>query len=240
MNKWWLLVLLSGMSLAQSSPCASTQYDMVQWVSTSPGIAGSYYAIGNANLHFDYLWAAEIVQVKTAAGFPWDIDPYDRDFIYQWITEASWTDPTQFKAFATPKTMPWMPRCIDIPSSPGKIASITVPSPAYSYYVGCSKQATQFLGNTVNEIWGPYDSVAGQFPVTGPYLELSYRYSCDQNYDNCTFKETFDFQKDFGLGRWTLYVYDPATGQYNQSQQSTFNRLVSSPRPTVEFPCPLP
>lgn len=214
---------------------------MVQWVSASQGISAEYYLVGNANLHFDFRDPTTIVSVKSASGFPWDIDPYDDNFIYQWITEVSWTDPTQYKAFATSTTMPWMPRCIDIPAAPGKIASITVPNPAYNIYgKGCVQQSTQYLGNTINEIWGPYDSVVGQFPVSGPYLELSYRYSCDQNYDNCKFKEAFDYQQDFGLGRWTYYVYDSSTGKYNQSSQSLFNNLVASPRPLVYFPCPLP
>jgi hypothetical protein len=244
MRKLWFLcflVFFAGLSYAQTSPCSSTQYDMVHWVSAAPAIAADYYEVGNANLRFDYRQATRIISVKSISGFPWDIDPYDDKFIYQWITESSWVDPTQFKAFATSTTMPWMPRCIDIPSSPRKIASIVVPNPAYSFYgTGCVKQTTQYLGNTVNEVWGPYASIVDQFPVSGPYLELSYRYSCDQNYDNCIYKETFDFQKDFGLARWTLHIYDSASGQYYQSRQSLFNDLVASPRPSIKFPCPLP
>ena len=134
--------------------------------------------------------------------------------------------------------MPWMPRCIDIPQTAGKLASITVPSPQYSFYgPGCTYQSTNNLGNTVNEIWGPYTSGAfgGSMPSNVNYLELSYRYSCDSSYDNCKYKEVFDFVKDYGLVRWTYYALQ--NGTYVQQNQTSSNAFAAGGSPVPVTPC---
>jgi len=208
---------------------------MLQWVSMLPSLStdyhmGShYYARRNGN---------EIVQMKGVTGYPWDVDVVDDSYIYQWITENVWGDPTTYKAFLTPTTMPWMPRCIDIPETPGKIASITVPNPGYSFYgSGCTYQSTSYLGNTVNEIWGPYNSgdFGGSLPSNVSYLELSYRYSCDSSYDNCKYKEVFDFVKDYGLVRWTYYALENET--YVQQNQTFSTTFASGGSPVPDTPC---
>src|SRR5579864_887691 len=181
--------------------CASNQYDMSQWVQLSPSLATSKHLTGNANpLYYSdraYDSPYEIIQMKgstSGKGYPWDVDIQTSAYIYQWATENVWSDPTTYKAFATKFTMPWMPRCITKPSTPGKLSSITVSNPAFSIYSAqCTLQSTNHLGNTVNEVWGPYaGNFGGNLPNPSTYLELAYRYSCDVNYNNCNYKETFD------------------------------------------------
>lgn len=221
--------------------CASNQYDMAQWVQMSRSIAVSSHLTGNANpLYYgDRLYDSpvEIVQMKGASGYPWDVDIQTDRYIYQWVTENNWTDPTTYKAFATKFTMPWMPRCINKPTTPGKLASITVANPAYSVYgSNCTLQTTKHLGNTVNEVWGPFSgNFGGNLPSPTTYLELSYRYSCDINYNNCAYKETFDWVQNYGLVRWTYYVLQ--NGTYVQQQQSNFNTLAAGGTPTPNTPC---
>jgi hypothetical protein len=68
-------------------------------------------------------------------------------------------------------------------------------------------------------------------------LELAYRYSCDvnYNYNNCTYKETFDWGKNYGLVRWTYYILN--NGVYVQQQQNYFNYLTAGGAPTPDTPC---
>ena len=214
---------------------------MAQWIQMSPWLAPSRHLAGNANpLYYSdrkYDSPIEIVQMKGPSGYPWDVDIETSSYIYQWATENVWTDPTTYKAFVTKWTMPWMPRCITQPSTPGKLSSITVPNPSYSVYgSNCTLQSTKNLGNTVNEVWGPYSgNFGGNLPNPTTYLELAYRYSCDVNYNNCTYKETFDWVKNYGLVRWTYYILQ--NGVYVQRQQNYFNSVTTGGAPTPATPC---
>ena len=235
-----ILSLLFLGATASASPCTKTQFDMLQWVSMLPGLTTDYHMAGNSNpLYYVRRDASsELVQIKGAAGYPWDVDVVDNQYIYQWITENVWNDPTTYKAFATQTTMPWMPRCIDIPVTPGKVASITVANPAYSFYsTGCVYQSTSHLGNVVNEVWGPYNDgdLGGSMPSDITYLELSYRYSCNSNYDHCTYKEVFDFVKDYGLARWTYYILQ--NGTYVRQNQTNSGSIEAGGSPAPYTPC---
>jgi hypothetical protein len=239
-NTLLVLSLLALTSFAcANSPCKlETQYDMLQWASLDHGLSSSYHFAGNANpLYSNIQWSTdELFLVKGANGFPWDIDPYDNDFIYLWVTEYDWNDPTTYKGFVKP--MPWMPRCIDIPHLGGtKISSILVADSDYNIYLaGCAKQPTQNLGHVVNEIWGPYQlTLGGSLPANANTLELSYRYACDSSYDSCTYKEVFDFQKGLGLVQWTYYTLQ--SGTYVQQNQSVFNNLTTGGAPKPDTPC---
>jgi hypothetical protein len=233
----FVLLMLTSFAHAGNNPCnLSTQYDMLQWVSMDNILGSSYHFAGNANpLYSSIRTSTELFLIKGATGFPWDIDRYDDNYVYLWITEYNWNDPTSYKAFATP--MPWMPRCIDIPAQGGsKIASVLVTNSDYNIYLGCVRQPTQNLGYVVNDVWGPYPmTLGGSLPANANTLELSYRYTCDSNYDNCTYKETFDFQKGLGLVQWTYYKLQ--NGTYVQQNQSRFNALTVGGFPKPNAPC---
>ncbi len=231
------LLLLTSFAAAANSPCKAGQYDMLQWASMDSTLGSSYHFSGNANPLFSGIRSPkDLFLIKGPAGFPWDIDPYDDNYIYLWVTEYDWNDPTTYKGFVSP--MPWMPRCIDIPQqSNGKIASITVANSDYNIYLtGCVQQPTQSLGYVVNEVWGPFPlTLGGSLPANASTLELSYRYTCDSNYENCTYKEVFDFQKGFGLVQWTYYQLQ--NGNYVQQNQSVFNTLTMGGVPKPIAPC---
>jgi hypothetical protein len=211
---------------------------MLEWATLDHGLWPSYHFTGNANPMYSSVRMSdkELFLIKGAAGYPWDIDPYDDNFIYLWVTEYDWNDPTTYKGFVNP--MPWMPRCIDIPAQGGtKISSILITNSDYNIYLtGCAQQPTQNLGYVANEVWGPYQmSLGGSLPANADTLELSYRYACDSSYNNCTYKETFDFQKSLGLVQWTYYTLD--NGTYVQQNQSLFNTLTVGGSPKPDTPC---
>jgi hypothetical protein len=221
-----------------ASPCnLEVQYDMLQWVRMDYNLGTSYHFTGNANPMYSGLTrGSEFFLLKGAQGFPWDVDQFDDNYIYLWVTEYDWNDPTTYKGFANP--MPWIPRCIDIPAQGGnKISSILVPDSDYNVYLtGCVQQPTQSLGYVVNEVWGPIAmTLGGSLAANANTLEVSYRYTCDAQYDNCSYKETFDFQKGLGLVRWTYYTLE--SGIYVQQNQSVFNTLATGGSPQPDTPC---
>jgi hypothetical protein len=239
-NRFLVLSLLTLSSFAHAnSPCnLQKQYDMLDWSGMESKLRSSYHFVGNANPLYSSVQrsAGELFLIKGAKGYPWDIDPYDDNYIYLWVTEYDWNDPTTYKGFVNP--MPWMPRCIDIPEqAEGKISSILITDSNYNTYLhGCAQQQTQDLGHVVNEVWGPFQmSLGGNLPPNEKTLELSYRYGCDSTYDNCSYKETFDFQKHLGLVRWTYYTLQ--NGTYVQQNQSVFNTMAGGGAPKPYTPC---
>lgn len=220
-----LTLLLLG-SFASAQTCSSNQYDMLAWM--APQIITS-----NGHYNVVYPSAGTFYWVKGSNGYPWDVDNFDNNYIYQSITEETWNDPTTYKIFEV--QLPWMPRCINIPSAPGKIASILVQpeNTNFDIHTSCSEFTTQNLGYVVNEIWGPYNQVIGNLPAAST-LTLSYRYSCDSQYDNCHDKETFAMQKGNGMVQWTHYTLE--NGVYVQVNQTTHG-AASGSTVTPVHPC---
>jgi hypothetical protein len=176
--------------------------------------------------------------VKGASGSPWDVNSYDDHYIYQWATEYNWSDPTSYKAFNS--AMPWSPRCANKPPAGTygtKLASITLPSTPYIIHgSNCLASSNNNLGYVVNEIWGPTPlSLGGSLGTNALTLTSSYRYSCTSSYDNCRYKETFDFQRPYGLVRCIYYLLQ--NGQYVQQNQTVYNNKVSGGSPVPDHPC---
>jgi hypothetical protein len=223
---------------ACASPCSSTQYDMMSWFAMGSSWSLKYHLTGTANPLYTDQGSTSFYWVKGAAGYPWDVNSFDNNFVYQWATEYNWNDPTSYKAFDS--AIPWSPRCVDKPAagvSGAKLATITLISTPYTVYGGqCAASSKQNLGYVVNEIWGPTPmSLGGSLPNNAQTLTLSYRYSCDSSFDSCKYKETFDFQRAYGLVRWIYYILQ--NGQYVQQNQTVFNHLASGGTPVPDHPC---
>lgn len=242
MKKIKKLLVISGFALAlavpaYATPCSSNQYDMMNWFAMGSSWSTQYHLTGSANPIYTYRGNI-FYWVKGPAGYPWDVNYYDNNYIYQWATEYSWNDPTSYKAFS--HAIPWSPRCVNKPAAGAygsKLATITLPSTPFTIYgSNCSPSSNQNLGYVVNEIWGPTRlSFGGSLPNNTPTLTLSYRYSCDSSFDNCQYKETFDFQRPYGLVRWIYYVLQ--NGQYVQQSQTVYNNLESGGAPVPDHPC---
>jgi hypothetical protein len=225
-NIFLTLILLSVGALAGAQTCKPNQYDMLEWMAPEGATANGHYNVVYPALGTFY-W------VKSSSGYPWDVDTFDRHFIYQSITEQVWGDPTTYKIFAQP--LPWMPRCIDIPATPGKIASILVQpqDTNFDIHTSCKEFTTQNLGYVVNEIWGPYEQTIANMPAA-PTLTLSYRYSCDSEYNSCHDQETFAMQQNNGMVQWTHYtLQNGAYVQVNQTNQG----LATFATVTPVHPC---
>lgn len=212
------LAVLFIATAAFGQTCKSTQYDMLEWMLPQQGIVNGHYNV-------IYPATGTFYWVKGSQGYPWDVDTFDSKYIYQSITEQVWNDPTTYKIFQKP--LPWMPRCIDIPVVPGKIASIPIDATQtwFDIHTSCTSFTSHNLGYVVNEIWGPSKQAIGTLP-TAPTLTLSYRYSCDSHYSSCNYKETFALQKGNGMILWTYYSLQ--NGQYVQVQQVAHSTVTLS------------
>jgi hypothetical protein len=188
----------------------------------------------NGHYNMVYSSSGTFYWVKSSKGYPWDVNSYDSNFIYQSITEQDWNNPSTYKIFEKP--LPWMPRCINVPAIPGKIASILVAPDAtkFDIHLSCRDYTTHDLGYVVNEIWGPSTRAVGNLPAA-PTLTLSYRYSCDGAYNNCRYKETFALQKGNGLVQWTYYTLQ--NGKYVQVNQTNHGATATYGSVTPVHPC---
>jgi hypothetical protein len=118
-----------------------------------------------------------------------------------------------------------------------RLAAINLPSTPYTIYGGsCTASSNNNLGYVVNEIWGPTPmTLGGNLPKNALTLTLAYQYSCNSSYGSCRYKETFDFQRPYGLVRWTYYILQ--NGQYVQQNVSVFNNMVTGGTPAPAHPC---
>jgi hypothetical protein len=146
-----------------------------------------------------------------------------------WITESDWNDPTSFKKFLNNTNMPLTPRCAEA-GFPG--STIHVDDTSYGAYSDCTHFTKHTLKKAINEVWGPYKySFGGDLKRKVQTLVVSYRYNCDNTYNNCSDKEEFYLAKKYGLVKWAHYVL--ADGKYQEQKKSVFNELgvgVVTPR----------
>ncbi len=202
--------------------CPAGTYDMLDWMTMDSGMRGGRFLKGSANPLFTTMHDDKFYWTKGHNGFPWDIQLFDNDFIYLWITEYSWNDPTSFKKFFKNTNMPLAPRCAK-GGFPG--SRITVDDTSYGIYDDCDHYTEHNLKKAVNEVWGPYNySFGGDLDRKMPTLVVSYRYNCDDAYGNCGDKEEYYLTQKFGLVQWVHYTL--VEGKYQQEQKSVFNKFT--------------
>ena len=220
------------MQAEKTMACPAGTYDMLDWMTLDSSLNRKYHMAGNANPLYTNMSSGKFYWTKGANGSPWDIQLFDNNYIYLWITELNWNDPHTFKKFANNTNLPLVPRCAKA-GFPG--SSIKVPNTSYQTYSDCTHYITQNLRTGVNQVWGPYNiSLGGNLPNNLQVLVASYRYNCDVNYTNCGDKEEYYLAQKYGLVQWVHYSL--VKGVYQMQQKTIFNRLVSGGTQPV-FPC---
>ena len=195
-----------------------------------PGLASSYHMEGiTKGLPSSYIYTlwdqseSKVYYVKNPQGNPWDINLYDSNYIYQWVTElgswngvSHWNDPTSCKKFnngsqknTSELSMRWAARC----AAPGGAnSSFWNPPPAvqpyntnyYTYVDQVLESPAQNLGYSRLKV-----ETTGTMTITDhranppqPFsittLPLQYTYSCSvsQKINSCQFREVFDYGLD--------------------------------------------
>lgn len=202
--------------------CPAGTYDMLDWMTLDSSLRSTYHMEGTSNPLYTNMLNGKFYWTKGASGGPWDIQLYDSKYIYLWITELNWLDLHTFKKFTNNKNMPLVPRCAKA-GFPG--STITVPNTSYQTYSDCTHYITQTLLKGVNQVWGPYKiNLGGTLPNSLPVLVSSYRYNCDNNYNNCHDKEEYYLAQKYGLVQWVHYSL--VSGTYKTQQTTIFNQLV--------------
>lgn len=100
-------VVLLSVAEAQVSSAfpASNTIDVLQWMVMQPAdkngnpLASRFHMTGTANPLFTTMQKDRFFWTKTGSGYPWDVQLYDDNYIYLWVTELNWQDPTTYKVF---------------------------------------------------------------------------------------------------------------------------------------------
>lgn len=213
-----------------SCPAGHDYWDVLSVMMMDPGLASDYHMEGITNgLPSAYVYTiwdksqSKVYYVKNPQGNPWDINLYDSNYIYQWVTELGvvngvnhWNDPTSCKKFnngsqnsSANLSMRWAARCA-VPG--GANSSFWNPPPTsqpnntnYYTYVEQSMQSAdqnldysqlELLDTSTIDIADHRANPPRWFSVTT--LPLQYTYSCSvlQNTNSCKFREIFEYGVD--------------------------------------------
>jgi len=213
-----------------SCPAGHKYWDVLSVMMMDPGLASDYHMEGITNgLPSAYVYTiwdksqSKVYYVKNPQGNPWDINLYDSNFIYQWVTELGvvngvnhWNDPTSCKKFnngsqnnSANLSMRWAARCA-VPG--GANSSFWNPPPKsqpnntnyYTYVEQSMQSADQNLGYSQLELLDTSTIDIADHRATPPRwfsvttLPLQYTYSCSvlQNTNSCKFREIFEYGVD--------------------------------------------
>jgi hypothetical protein len=205
-------------------------WDVLSVMMMDPGLASGYHMEGLTNgLPSSYIYTiwdqsdTKVYYVKNPQGNPWDINLYDSNYIYQWVTELGdwngvnhWNDPASCKKFNSGSqnktadlSMRWAARCA-APGGP-KSAFWNPPPPSQSYSTNYLTYVDQVLqpsaqnleysrlaldATSTMSITDHRTTPAQSFSITT--LPLHYAYSCSVsgNVNSCKFREIFDYGVD--------------------------------------------
>jgi hypothetical protein len=213
-----------------SCPSGHGYWDVLSVMMMDPGLASSYHMEGiTAGLPSSYIYTqwdpsqSKVYYTKNPQGNPWDINLYDSNYVYQWVTELDswdgvnhWNDPKSCKKFNNASqnrtsdfSMRWAARC----AAPGGAnSSIWNPPPTtqpnntnYLTYVDQELQSkeqnlaySQLLLESTSTL-AVTDHRADPpetFSVTTMPLQYNYSCSVDGNINSCKFREVFDYALD--------------------------------------------
>lgn len=200
--------------------CPPGTIDMLDWMTMDSDLRSTQHMTGTHPMQ-TVVWPDKVWYLKDSSGTTWDINLYDQNYIYGWITELNWGNPYDFKKATHNTNFPMAPRCA-VTGYPG--SALPISNTEYDTHIGCGLQSRQNLGKAINEVWGPFEATLwGDLPANLPVIVVSYRYGCDNSYWNCTSKEEFVYAQRYGLVRWALYAL--VNNSYQQTGISTFNTL---------------
>lgn len=236
-----LITTLSAAQVQSTITCQSGDWDTLSIMMLDPGLASGYHMEGegpNGPTAYNYTtWnqsQTKLWMVKNKQGYPWDIDLYDQQYVYQWVTELNWSTDSECKKFNNGSqqsnadySFRWVPRC----AKPGSSSMWNPPPPAQpnnsNYYTISSGQIinTQNLGYALLELkptttitlYDTRSTPTTQFTATD--MPIQYTYSCylQNNVDSCASREVFDYAVDttvnpvdskkhaYGWVQWRLY-----------------------------------
>lgn len=209
-----------------SCPSGHGYWDVLSVMMMDPELASNYHMEGfSGGLPSAYIYTrwdesqSKVYYTKNPQGNPWDINLYDSNYIYQWVTELGdwngvnhWNDPRSCKKFNSGRSdlsMRWASRCA-VPG--GANSSFWNPPPAAepnntNYYTIVDQdlqRAPNNLGYSLMELKPPgtlsitdHRAVpARSFSITTMPLDYTYSCSVAGNVNSCLFREVFEYGVD--------------------------------------------
>lgn len=210
-----------------SCPAGQGNWDILSVMMMDPGLASGYHMEGiKDRLPTAYIYTlwdqnqGKVYYTKNPQGNPWDVNLYDSNYIYQWVTELQllngvnyWNDPASCKKFnngsqdsTADYSMRWAARC----AAPGGAgSSFWNPPPTalpnntnyYTYVNGVQQTLPQNLGYSrlqlepVNDVTvSVVDHRANppkQFLISTLPLYYTYGCSVNGNINSCQAREIF-------------------------------------------------
>lgn len=181
----------------------------------------------------------QIWYLKGTGGFPWDMNTYDDDYVYQSLTDSpsSWTSPVFFQMFASPSNpnanggIIWSPRLIqeNLANPPVDTLDST-----FRIYSAQNKYVTQNLGGPVRtQISGPTIQNLGGDLGYQDTLILSYLWG--SGFAN---QEVNTYVRNIGWVQWQKNIL--VNNIYQAQQKVIYNKVINSKGPQVNFPSGVP
>jgi hypothetical protein len=213
-----------------SCPAGHGYWDVLSTMMMDPGLASNYHMEeitgGLPSAYVYTIWdqsQSKVYYVKNPQGNPWDINLYDSNYVYQWITELGlwngvnhWNDPTSCRKFnngsqnnTADLSMRWAARC----AAPGGENSLLWnPPPSaqpnntnYYTYVDQTLQSPdqnleysrlELMRTGTIMIEDHRANPPKRFSITTLPLQYSYSCSVPQNAKSCKFRELFEYGVD--------------------------------------------
>lgn len=181
-----------------------------------------------------------IYYIKNPSGFPWDINFYDQNYVYQCITEgpSGWTNPSSYKVFASTSWpgghggIGWSPRYIgDGPFENYLVTEDTT----YQTWLNGALQATQNLGAVSTLVQGPFNLACGDLGTLACII-LSYQW----NNPGVPLGTQEQFWYAYGYGQVRWQEYQLSSGIYVLKTDALFDQKVAGGTPTPVFQGTLP
>lgn len=213
-----------------SCPSGHGYWDILSVMMMDPGLAANYHMEGiKDGLPSAYVYTfwdssqSKLYYTKNPQGNPWDINLYDSNYIYQWITELGvlngvnhWNDPKSCRKFnngnecsTSDLSMRWAARCA-VPG--GEKGQFWNPPPSaqpnntnYLTYIDQELQSPaqnldysrlKLMPTRAMTITDHRANPPRQFSIT--ILPLQYDYTCSvlNDANSCKFREVFEYGVD--------------------------------------------
>jgi len=201
--------------------------------------------------------------IKGTKGFPFDMNTYDEEMVYQSLTDidtpivpggpTSWTLASMFKAFASTSWpngnggIAWAQRYLQTVNP-----DIVTEDSTYRIYSNCTSFTTETLGGPTAAKWeGPYElgdvipAFGPAIPPTNPTMIQTYNWggvtgqnTQEQNVYVADRDSAGNIVPGFGLVQWEDWALQG--GIYVLKQTSLFSELVAGGVPALDFPCAVP
>jgi hypothetical protein len=219
----------------QTFSCPSGEEDVMQYFVLSKQQRDSEFMNGQPNPLYtevfpdqDFTAGGYWFWLKSTSAHGFDVDAFDKNYVYLRSTELAWTDNTTFKR--KHQDVPIAARCVE-PDAPGP--EIQVANTQIDWYASCAQYKSTFLGTIVNDLDAPVLIDTGGNIGQVMTRVLHYRYNCDGNFQNCGDEEQFFLGRGYGQWRWK-HFQDGAT----TPAQVTLLRNIEPGSPTSALPCP--